>query len=219
MENQEINYEEKIELLDEILNSSIEFDVKKHRFLWIRQYYGNKKIYLDLSKKDKDMMEQLFIEEEKVYNDDYDIDQGWWCNMKNELLNYKADESNENIYTNMNNFMDYVYQKDLYQYTNDIYDDNAIKEKLKKAIDIVHELLKNTITDFEYKKENNRTYASFTLTKPLEQREQTMLKGRISSNMYHVSIDNGNNSKSIIEVHLKNPLEYDFTLEKGNKNV
>lgn len=93
------------------------------------------------------------------------------------------------------------------------------KEKLKKAIDIVHELLKNTIIDFEYKKENNRTYASFTLTKPLEQREQTMLKGRISSNMYHVSIDNGNNSKSIIEVHLKNPLEYDFTLEKGNKNV
>ena len=36
--------------------------------------------------------------------------------MKNELLNYKADESNENIYTNMNNFMDYVYQKDLYNY-------------------------------------------------------------------------------------------------------
>lgn len=77
MENQEINYEEKIELLDEVLNSSIEFDVKKHRFLWIRQYYGHKKIYLDLSKKDKDMMEQLFIEEEKVYNDDYDMDKGW----------------------------------------------------------------------------------------------------------------------------------------------
>ena len=77
MENQEINYEEKIELLDEVLNSSIEFDVKKHRFLWIRQYYGNKEIYLDLSKIDKDMMEQLFIEEEKVYNDDYDMDKGW----------------------------------------------------------------------------------------------------------------------------------------------
>ena len=57
MENQEINYEEKIELLDEILNSSIEFDVKKHRYLWIRQYYGNKEIYLDLSMIDKDMME------------------------------------------------------------------------------------------------------------------------------------------------------------------
>ncbi len=77
MENQEINYEEKIELLDEVLNSSIEFDVKKHCFLCIRQYYGNKKIYLDLSKKDKDIMEQLFIEEEKVYNDDYDMDKGW----------------------------------------------------------------------------------------------------------------------------------------------
>ena len=74
-ENESINI--KIELLDEVLNSSIEFDVKKHRFLWIRQYYGNKKIYLDLSKKDKDMMEQLFIEEEKVYNDDYDMDKGW----------------------------------------------------------------------------------------------------------------------------------------------
>ena len=77
MENQEINYEEKIELLDEILNSSIEFDVKKHRYLWIRQYYGNKEIYLNLSKIDKDMMEQLFVEEEKVYDDDYDMDQGW----------------------------------------------------------------------------------------------------------------------------------------------
>ena len=77
MENQETNNEEKIELLDEILNSSIEFDVKKHRYLWIRKYYGNKEIYLDLSKIDKDMMEQLFIEEEKVYDDDYDMDQGW----------------------------------------------------------------------------------------------------------------------------------------------
>ena len=77
MENQEINYEEKIELLDEVLNSSIEFDVKKHRYLWIRQYYGNKEIYLDLSKIDKDMMEQLFIEEEKVNNNEYDMDQGW----------------------------------------------------------------------------------------------------------------------------------------------
>lgn len=72
--------------------------------------------------------------------------------MKNELLNYKADESNENIYTNMNNFMDYVYQKDLYQYTNDIYDDNAIKEKLKKAIDIVHELLKILLLILNIKK-------------------------------------------------------------------
>ena len=57
------------------------------------------------------------------------------------------------------------------------------------------------------------------LVLPLEQREETMLKGRISSNMYHVSIDNGNNSKFIIEVHLRNPLEYDFTSDKGNKNV
>ena len=68
------------------INSSIKFDVKKHRFLWIRQYYGNKEIYLDLSKIDKDMMEQLFIEEEKVNNNEYDMDQGWWCNMKKRII-------------------------------------------------------------------------------------------------------------------------------------
>lgn len=37
--------------------------------------------------------------------------------------------------------------------------------------------------------------------------------------MYNINIYNGNNSNSIIEVHLKNNLEYDLTLEKGNKNV
>ena len=70
------------------IDSSIEFDVKKHRFLWIRQYYGNKEIYLDLSKIDKDMMEQLFIEEEKVNNNEYDMNQGWWCNMKKRIIKF-----------------------------------------------------------------------------------------------------------------------------------
>lgn len=54
---------------------------------------------------------------------------------KTELLEYKADENNDIIYSNMNNFMDYIYQKDLYQYTNDIYDENGIKDKLKYELD------------------------------------------------------------------------------------
>lgn len=36
--------------------------------------------------------------------------------------------------------------------------------------------------------------------------------------MYHLEIDNGNNTKSTIEIHLKNPLEKDLTLERNNKN-
>ena len=32
------------------------------------------------------MMEQLFIEEEKVNNNEYDMDQGWWCNMKKRII-------------------------------------------------------------------------------------------------------------------------------------
>lgn len=50
--------------------------------------------------------------------------------MKEELLKFKTTEDKDIIYSNMNNLMDLVYQYDLYQYTNDIYDDNAIKEKI-----------------------------------------------------------------------------------------
>lgn len=74
MDNKEINYDGMVEELDTILNSSIEFDIKKHRYLWIRQYYGNKEIYLDLSKIDKNMMEQLFVDANKVYSNGYEED-------------------------------------------------------------------------------------------------------------------------------------------------
>ena len=45
------------------------------------------------------------------------------------------------------------------------------------------------------------------------------IKGKINKEVFHLEIDNGNNTKSTIEIHLKNPLEKDMTLEKGNKNV
>ena len=45
------------------------------------------------------------------------------------------------------------------------------------------------------------------------------IKGKINKEVFHLEIDNGNNTKSTIEIHLKNPLEKDLTLEKGNKNV
>lgn len=36
----------------------------------------------------------------------------------------------------------------------------------------------------------------------------------INKEVYHLEIDNGNNTKSTIEIHLKNPLEKDNTLQK-----
>lgn len=93
------------------------------------------------------------------------------------------------------------------------------KEKLKNIIEIVQDQLKDKISLFEFKENNNRTYASFELSKPLNTKELTFIKGKINKEVFHLEIDNGNNTKSTIEIHLKNPLEKDLTLEKGNKNV
>ena len=95
----------------------------------------------------------------------------------------------------------------------------AEKEKLKNIVEIVQDQLKNKISLFEFKENNNRTYASFELSKPLNTKELTFIKGKINKEVFHLEIDNGNNTKSTIEIHLKNPLEKDKTLEKGNKNV
>ena len=91
------------------------------------------------------------------------------------------------------------------------------QEKLKNIVEIVQEQLKNKISLFEFKENNNRTYASFELSKPLNTKELTFIKGKINKDIYHIEIDNGNNTKSTIEIHLKSPLEQDLTLEKGNK--
>ena len=84
---------------------------------------------------------------------------------------------------------------------------------------MVQDQLKDKISLFEFIENNNRTYASFELSKPLNTKELTFIKGKINKEVFHLEIDNGNNTKSTIEIHLKNPLEQDLTLEKGNKNV
>lgn len=53
----------------------------------------------------------------------------------------------------------------------------------------------------------------------LNTKELVFIKGKVNKEVFHLEIDNGNNTKSTIEIHLKNPLEKDLTLEKGNKNV
>ena len=92
------------------------------------------------------------------------------------------------------------------------------KSKLKNIIELVQEQLKDKISVFEFKENNNRTYASFELSNPLNIKELTFLKGKINREVFHLEIDNGNNEKSTIEIHLKNPLIQDINLEKGTTN-
>lgn len=92
------------------------------------------------------------------------------------------------------------------------------KTKLKNIVEMVQDQLKDKISLFEFKENNNRTYASFELSKPLNTKELTFIKGKINKEVFHLEIDNGNNTKSTIEIHIKNPLEQDLTLEKGNND-
>ena len=92
------------------------------------------------------------------------------------------------------------------------------KIKLEQIVKLVQEQLKDKITLFEFKENNNRTYASFELSNPLNTKELTFIKGKINKEVYHLEIDNGNNTKSTIEIHLKNPLLQDLTLEKEENN-
>lgn len=91
--------------------------------------------------------------------------------------------------------------------------------KLNETVNIVKDLLKDKLSLFEYKENNNRTYASFEIKEPLNTKEQIFLNGKINKEVFHVEIDNGNNGISTIEIHLKSPLEQDLPLERGNKNV
>ena len=91
-------------------------------------------------------------------------------------------------------------------------------KKLEKVVNIINELLKDKIRLFEYKERNTRTYASFEIDKPLSNKELAFVKGKVNKEIYHINIDNGKNGNSVIEIHLKNPLENELTLEKGKKN-
>lgn len=54
---------------------------------------------------------------------------------KEDLLNFKNEEEKDCINFKVNDFMDLIYQYDLYEYTNDIYDDNALIEAVRQNLD------------------------------------------------------------------------------------
>ena len=125
----------------------------------------------------------------------------------------------ENIQTKYDRLLRNKGNKDLYKEELSSYDKFKEEEikKLENIVQIVQNLLKEKINIFEYKENNNRTYASFEVSEPLSTKEITFIKGKINKEVYHVEIDT-NNGKSTIEIHLKNPLEQDLTLEKGHKD-
>ena len=69
------NIDEKFDDLQIILHSSKEFSFEDGTILKLRRYYGNKEVYLDLSKLDIDMFEDLYYDPEKELDDmeDYDL--------------------------------------------------------------------------------------------------------------------------------------------------
>lgn len=92
-------------------------------------------------------------------------------------------------------------------------------KKFQKIVNVIEDLLKDKISLFQYKENNHRTYASFESNKPLNDKDLVFIRGKVSNDVYHINIDNGNNANSVIEIHLKSPLEKDLTLKKGNKNA
>ena len=89
------------------------------------------------------------------------------------------------------------------------------EEALIKAVEQIENIIKAEELDYDYKEKNNRTYASITTSRSLTTIEKTQIKAQIDSNFYHIEIDEGENGKNIIEVHLKNPFSLELDIEKG----
>ena len=66
--------DEKFNDLQTILNSSKEFSFEDGTILKLKQYYGNKEVYLDLSKLDIDMFEELYYDPEKELDSEEDYE-------------------------------------------------------------------------------------------------------------------------------------------------
>ena len=66
-------YKERPVTIEEFYSSK-EFSFEKSTILRIKQYYGSKEIYLDLSKLDKDSFADIVVDKEKIYEDEeYEI--------------------------------------------------------------------------------------------------------------------------------------------------
>ena len=77
-------------------------------------------------------------------------------------------------------------------------------EKLKPAIDVIKDILKDKIKTIDFKENNNRTYAVCISSKKITQKENAYIKGKINQNTYYINVDS---TKNLIEIHLNNLIE------------
>ena len=92
----------------------------------------------------------------------------------------------------------------------------AEEQTLLKAIDQVKDIIKDSVINFEYKTQNNRTYSVISLNKDISDMEKSLINGQLDNNVYHVEISNNQDGKNIIEIHLKNTLENEIRRENLN---
>ena len=92
----------------------------------------------------------------------------------------------------------------------------AEEQTLLKAIDQVKDIIKDSVINFEYKTQNNRTYSVISLNKDISDMEKSLINGQLDNNVYHVEISNNQDGKNIIEIHLKNTLENEIRSENLN---
>lgn len=92
----------------------------------------------------------------------------------------------------------------------------AEEQTLLKAIDQIKDIIKDSVINFEYKTQNNRTYSVISLNKDISDMEKSLINGQLDNNVYHVEISNNQDGKTIIEIHLKNTLENEIRRENLN---
>lgn len=92
----------------------------------------------------------------------------------------------------------------------------AEEQTLLKAIDQIKDIIKDSVINFEYKTQNNRTYSVISLNKDISDMEKSLINGQLDNNVYHVEISNNKDGKNIIEIHLKNTLENEIRRENLN---
>ena len=80
-------------------------------------------------------------------------------------------------------------------------------ESFKSVEEIFKKIFEDRKYEILYEEENNRTYASISIDKSLNNREKSLIDNEINKDMYQVNIDLGNNGQGVIEIHLKSPLE------------
>lgn len=91
------------------------------------------------------------------------------------------------------------------------------ERQLKDAIDQIKTIVKEGEINYKFKEKNNRTYSVVTLEKDLSEIDKSLIQGQVDNSIYHIEIDNNEDGKNIIEIHLNNVINQDLVLEKGKK--